>query len=105
MPARHSSAADAALARAVVYRMLSMGFQPPTETRLESIGARDGFSAVTAAAQYLDGVGATGLASAAARLESLAVPDADALSAVFWRLFGHTTVSYTHLTLPTKRIV
>jgi len=76
--------ADAALARAVVYRMLSMGFQPPTEARLEEIGARDGFRAVTAALQYLD-------VSAAARLESLAVPDADTLSASFWRLFGHTT--------------
>jgi TorA maturation chaperone TorD len=76
--------ADAALARAVVYRMLSMGFQPPTEARLEEIGARDGFRAVTAALQYLD-------VSAAARLESLAVPGADTLSASFWRLFGHTT--------------
>ena len=83
--------ADVALARAVVYRLLSMGFQPPTEPRLEEIGARDGFRAVTAAAQYLDGVNATGLASAVARLESLAVPDAAALSASFWHLFGHTT--------------
>jgi len=101
--------ADAALARAVVYRMLSMGFQPPTEGRLLEIGARDGFRAAMAAAQYLDEVNIrsgvrlppggpqgrqadpTGLASAAARLESLAVPDADTLSASFWRLFGHTT--------------
>jgi TorA maturation chaperone TorD len=100
--------ADASLARAVVYRMLSMGFQPPTEARLEEIGARDGFRAVTAAAQYLDGVNArsgvrlqadltgrqadrTGLASAAAHLAALTVPDADALAASFWRLFGHTT--------------
>jgi len=87
--ARHD--ADAALARAVVYRMLSMGFQPPTEARLDEMGARDGFRAVTAATQYLDGVNATALASVAARLEALAVPDADTLSASFWRLFGHTT--------------
>ena len=100
--------ADAALARAVVYRMLSMGFQPPTEARLVEMGARDGFRAVTAAAQYLDEVNIrsgvrlqadltgrqadrAGLASAAARLAALTVPDADVLSASFWRLFGHTT--------------
>lgn len=94
-------AVDAALARAVVYRTLSVGFQPPTGARLETIAARDGFRAVTAAAHYLDGIhtgrGArpqtdpTGLASAAAHLATLTVPDADALAASFWRLFGHTT--------------
>jgi TorA maturation chaperone TorD len=93
--------ADAALARAVVYRMLSMGFQPPTEARLDEMGARGGFRAAMAAAQYLDEVNIrsgvrlqadpAGLASAAVRLESLSVPDADTLSASFWRLFGHTT--------------
>lgn len=101
--------ADAALARAVVYRMLSMGFQPPTESRLDEIGARDGYRAVAAAAQYLDEVNIrsgvrlpfggpqgrqvdqAGLASAAAHLAALPVPDAEALAARFWRLFGHTT--------------
>ena len=118
MPALHPPAADAALARAVVYRMLSIGFQPPTEARLEEAGARDGFRAVTAALQYLDGVNATrsvrlppsreasadsrslgggcqadptGGVIAAAHLASLAVPRADTLAATFWRLFGHTT--------------
>jgi len=94
-------AADAALARAVVYRMLSIGFQPSTDARLEQLGARDQFRAVTAALEYLEGVNAnrrvslqvdpTRLVSAAAQLASLTVPDAETLSASFWRLFGHTT--------------
>jgi TorA maturation chaperone TorD len=91
MPALHPSAADAALARAVVYRMLSMGFQQPTEPRLEEIGARDGFRAVAAALQYLDPQPGGLVASAAAHFESLAVPGANTLAATFWRLFGHTT--------------
>ena len=95
------SAVDAALARAVVYRLLSVGFQPPTRAGLDQIGARDGFSAVIAALQHVDGLQAGEgrvrlqadpgrLASAAARLASL-TPDVDSLSASYWRLFGHTT--------------
>jgi TorA maturation chaperone TorD len=90
MPTLQPPAADAALARAVVYRMLSVGFQPPTERRLDEIGARDGFRAVVAAVQYLDPQPG-GCASAAGRLATLAVPDAHVLAASFWHLFGHTT--------------
>lgn len=78
------SAVDAALARAVVYRLLSVGFQPPTPARLDEIGAGDGFRVATAALEQL-------LPSAAAGLASLTPPDADALSARYWQLFGHTT--------------
>ena len=90
-----SDRVDAALARAVAYRTLSIGFQPPTRAGLDQIGARDGFSAVIAALQYLDGLVAEpnqgGLASAAAGLASTALPDVEALSTSYWHLFGHTT--------------
>lgn len=82
---------DAALARAVVYELLSSGFQPPTASRLDAIGARDGFRAVTAALQLLDPRAGGLLASPAAHLATVTVPDADVLAASFWRLFGHTT--------------
>ncbi len=102
MPVPLPTAADDALARAVVYRMLSMGFEPPTDERLRQIGARDGFRVVTTALQHLDGLdearrgvrpptGEGPLLAAAARLASLTVLDTEALSASFWRLFGHTT--------------
>src|SRR6266545_2810511 len=90
MPALQPSALDATLARAVVYRMLSIGFQPPTSERLDAIGAHDGFRVFVAALQYLD-PRADGFASAAAQLGTLAIPDVEALAAGFWRLFGHTT--------------
>jgi TorA maturation chaperone TorD len=64
---------------------------PPTEPRLDEIGARNGFRAVAAAAQYLDLQAEGPVTSAAGHLATLAVPDAEALSASFWRLFGHTT--------------
>ena len=92
---------DGALARAIVYRTLSIGFQPPTDERLHQIGARDGFRAVTAALQYLDGLQPRGrvrpetdqrpVLTAALHIASLTVPGREALSASFWRLFGHTT--------------
>lgn len=101
MPVPPPTVADDALARAVVYRMLSIGFEPPTDERLRQIGARDGFRVVTTALQHLDGLEDRGrvrpeadqgrLLTAAARLASLTVPDTEALSASFWRLFGHTT--------------
>ena len=87
-----AAAADAALARAVVYRTVSVAFAPPTEVRLREIGAREGFAAVAAALRFLEeGSGAHGLAPVAAQLESLAVADVETLSAEYWRLFGHTT--------------
>ena len=76
---------DDALARAVVYRTLSIGFQVPTEERLRQVGARDGFRVATAALMHLD------QREPAARLASLSAPDVDRLGASFWRLFGHTT--------------
>jgi TorA maturation chaperone TorD len=82
---------DDALARAVVYRILSVGFQPPTAAGLRRIGARDGFPAVTAAARRLEGVDGEGLVAATVHLTAMAVPDAEALSTTFSRLFGHTT--------------
>jgi putative dimethyl sulfoxide reductase chaperone len=87
-----AAAADAALARAVVYRALSLAFEPPTDAALRDIGARDRFSVVVAALQYLEAAAASnGLALAASLLESLAIADAQTLSADYWRLFGHTT--------------
>lgn len=105
MPILLPSAVDNALARAVVYRMLSNGFQPPTRAQLDRIGARDGFAAVVAALQHLaecrvglppggprGGQADPGpLVSAAARLASLTLPDAETLSGRYWHLFGHTT--------------
>ena len=79
---------NAALARAVVYRTLSVAFEPPVDARLNEIGARAGFPAVVAALAYLY---RRRLASAAAQLESLRVAGTDTLSADHWRLFGHTT--------------
>lgn len=95
-------AVDAALARAVVYRLLSIGFQPPTRARLAEIGAGDHFGVATAALEHLlssfesstsDGVAPDqgGLSSAAARFASLTPGAVDALSDRYWHLFGHTT--------------
>src|SRR6266508_2509592 len=83
---------DDALARAVVYRTLSIGFQEPTQGRLRQVGARDGFRVVTAALRRLNRkVGRPQLEPAAHRLEALPVPGDEALAATYWRLFGHTT--------------
>lgn len=82
---------DDALARAVVYRTLSMGFQQPTERRLRQIGARDGFRVVTAALRRLNRQVGRPLEPAAHRLAALSVPEEEALAASYWRLFGHTT--------------
>ena len=81
---------DRALARAVVYRTLSIGFQPPTEARLTQIGARDGWPVVTAALSRADPPDRS-LERAAARLASLSIAGVETLSTTYWRLFGHTT--------------
>lgn len=87
-----ASAVDDALARAVVYRALSIGFQTPTAERLRQVGAHGRFRALTTALYYLGPPGGhTLLAPAAARLEALVVPGVEALAARFWHLFGHTT--------------
>lgn len=83
---------DDALARAVVYRTLSVGFQAPTDRRLREIGARDGFPVAAGALRHLQRRRAAGsLASTAERLARLPVPAAPILEPAYWRLFGHTT--------------
>jgi TorA maturation chaperone TorD len=81
----HRDTVDDMLARAVVYRTLSLGFQAPTDDRLRRLGAQDGFRAATAALRRL------GLDCAADRLSAVLLPDGDTLAATYWRLFGHTT--------------
>ncbi|MBI3402999.1 MAG: molecular chaperone TorD family protein [Acidobacteria bacterium] len=76
------SVTDAALARAVVYNALSLGFQMPTAERLRRMGAGDRFATVVAALQEL------GLETASGDLHP---EEIDALTASFVRLFGHTT--------------
>jgi len=87
------AAVDDALARSVIYRTLSVGFQMPTDEGLHQIGARDGFPVLVAALHRLDDrtTGRPLLAAAAARLRALTVPSVDALADTFVRLFGHTT--------------
>ena len=83
---------DAALARAVVYRALSIGFQMPAADRLRRVSAGDGFATVVAALRALDrGAKSGALRSAASRLTAFRLPSVDALTASFVRLFGHTT--------------
>ena len=91
-----AAAVDDALARAVVYRTLSIGFQAPTEERLRQVGAHDGFAGVATALRrrvrgvHLQAVGPR-LEAAVAGLAAMSVPGLDELGASFWRLFGHTT--------------
>jgi putative dimethyl sulfoxide reductase chaperone len=82
---------DAALARAVVYRALSLGFQMPTAERLRLVGARAQFATVAAALTEVGRSADGALGSAASRLASFQAPDATALATSFVRLFGHTT--------------
>ena len=85
------TAIDDTLARAVLYRTLSIGFQTPTAVRLQEIGAGDHFSAAASALDFLDQGGkAAGFPEAARRLSTTAVPDPDRAEADFVRLFGHT---------------
>ena len=83
--------ADDALARAIVYRTLSIGFQAPTDDRLHGVGAREGFPVPTAALRHLERSPANAmLEGAAERLASVAPVDEETLAASFARLFGHT---------------
>ena len=80
-----------ALARAVVYRALSLGLQAPTSARLREVGALEGFRAVRAALDYLHhNAEDHDLARAASHLTALAPPDPDSAAARFVHLFGHT---------------
>jgi TorA maturation chaperone TorD len=86
------TAIDCALARAVVYRTLSIGFQLPTGERLRQAGADEWFAPAVTALRQLGSESATGgLVSAAARLAALERPDPEALTATYVALFGHTT--------------
>jgi TorA maturation chaperone TorD len=80
---------DDALARAVVYRTLSIGFLAPTGERLRQADAPHGFPVAAAALRRLDR-DAPALGAAAETLARLSVPDVDTLEALYWRLFGHT---------------
>lgn len=83
--------ADDALARAIVYRTLSIGFQAPTADRLAGVGAPEGFPVVAAALRHLErsSDNAT-LDGTAEQLALVALEDEDTLAATFARLFGHT---------------
>jgi TorA maturation chaperone TorD len=85
------TAIDEALARAVVFRVLSLGFQAPTPEHLREIAADDGFPAVVAALEHLsrDKEDAD-LARAASRLATTERPDVERVYSRFVRLFGHT---------------
>lgn len=88
----HRDATDDALARAVVYRALSIGFQAPTDEGLDRIGVHQRFAVVAAALQRLDQPSHDGrLTAVGTRLTSLIAPSADGLATTFVRLFGHTT--------------
>ena len=85
-------AVDDALARAVVYRALSIGFQAPTDERLHRIGVHERFAVVAAALQRLDRQAHDRrLKAVRTCLTRLITPSADGLATTFVRLFGHTT--------------
>lgn len=85
------AAIDDPLARAVLYRTLSIGFQSPTAARLQEIGAGDGFPAAATALDLLAQAGAgESLGELAARLAAMDPPHAERAASSFVRLFGHT---------------
>ncbi|MCC7417464.1 MAG: molecular chaperone TorD family protein [Acidobacteria bacterium] len=85
-----AAAVDAALARAVVYRLLSIAFQPPTLARLKDAGAADGFRGARVALEHLDGLeGRSRLGPLAAQLKARA-PSEEVARSRYWHLFGHT---------------
>lgn len=87
-----TTSVDERLARSVIYRTLSVGFQMPTDQRLEQIGARNGFPILAAALDHLDLHASRPLTeSSAARRRAMTVPGLDILADSFVRLFGHTT--------------
>ena len=85
------AAMDDALARAVVYRTLSLGFQAPILERLSEIGASDGSPIVSSALRHLErSAGRTDLGRIATRLAAASRHETETLDATFTRLFGHT---------------
>jgi TorA maturation chaperone TorD len=89
MIATSTTIIDTLLARAVVYRVLSLGFQAPTGDRLRDMGAADRFSTVRAALAVLEEDSAGGLVLAGERLAAGAT-DLDDVTKRFVHLFGHT---------------
>jgi TorA maturation chaperone TorD len=92
-PATRSAdaAVDDALARAVVYRTLSVAFQSPAMRRGDWMSARERFATAIVALGHLAGRDSTGsLAVAATQLLPPAPAAVDAAAAAYWRLFGHT---------------
>lgn len=89
-----TAAVDAALARAVLCRTLSIGLQAPTEAHLIQIAAREGCPAVATALRYLAGESDrtqdANIERVVGRLGATLVPDEETLAATFVRLFGHT---------------
>jgi TorA maturation chaperone TorD len=86
------AAVDDALARAVVYRTLSLGFQAPTLERLSEVGARDGFPIIASALRHLERrAERVDLGWIATRLASSSPPEVETVAATFARLFGHTS--------------
>ena len=85
-------AVDDALARAVVYRTLSLALQPPNDDRLRQMGAFEGFGDVVAALRWLDRrAGGSALEAAATQLAAMSPPAVERVTESFVRLFGHTT--------------
>jgi putative dimethyl sulfoxide reductase chaperone len=87
-----TTSVDEILARAVVYRALSVAFRPPESGRLALTAAGSGLLTTVAALDHLAGCCRDeSLANAAANLASLSQPARDAAETTYWRLFGHTT--------------
>jgi TorA maturation chaperone TorD len=84
-----NDAIDRALARAVVYRALSLAFQAPDEARLQELGVHDGFKILAAGVRGLARTNPE-LESIAGRLAACTVPTPDEVETAFTRLFGHT---------------
>lgn len=84
-------AADAALARSVIYRTLTLGLQRPTEASLQQLTAPAARRAIEAAARLLDSrrLRAEALLPPILDLVSLPVPETALLSFLHDRLFGH----------------
>lgn len=89
MIATSTTIIDTLLARAVVYRALSLGFQTPTEERLRETGADDCFSTLRAALAILEADPSDGLVRAGERLAAAGTDLGDATTR-FVHLFGHT---------------
>lgn len=83
--------ADDALAGAVVYGALSLGFQQANDARSDQVCTREGVDVLARALRRMGRRADTiGPECCAARLETVAPPDREMRAAGFARLFGHT---------------